>query len=70
MIGTLEAGTEASLALLADARAAMAADIVEGAHLALPVVEDDEVLAKNVEEEIVTGLGDAALMPGTDPSIF
>jgi hypothetical protein len=70
VIRALQAGAEVSFGLLTDARAAMAADIIEGPHLSLPVAQDDQALVERVQQEVVAGVGDAALVPGTQPVTF
>ena len=54
----------------AHARAAMTADVVESLHLAGLVAQDDDAVAAAVlEDEVVAGLGDAALVIGHQPEV-
>jgi hypothetical protein len=69
MVRTLDLPGEVARLLLADPRAAVAADVVVGAAAALAVAEDDDALFADLLPEPVARIRDPVLAANAEPAL-
>ena len=67
MIGALNRLAEWAAFFLAQPRAAVAADIVEGPHFASRIPQNDQAFARHFLDKIITRFRDLTLMPDAQP---
>ena len=69
VIGALDAIDEVTLALLAESRTAMAADVEQRVNRACSIARDDDALVAECADEVVARVGNLIGAAGADPAV-
>ena len=69
MVGTAEPLPHLTLLLLEEPRAAVAADVVEGARPAVLAADHEDALGPDLAGDVGAGLGDRRDVAGADPAV-